>query len=150
MNVAEVCTRARDLILRDGFTHGGDGWYGVGGWCIEGALGAALGLDYMDTNLSMKVNHSPAGVAIRHHIHLWDGCALHAWNDRSGTREGVLRVLAEVAAAYDGTPVESVPADEVVLHTLGGTEITLSMPKVLPPMPEPKQEKVWFKVLLGV
>jgi hypothetical protein len=145
MNVADVCTRARDLILRDGFMTGGNGWHGAGGWCIEGALGAAMGLSCDDSRLSEKVNASPAGMAIRHHIGLYNGCALHGWNDRSGTTEGVLRVLAEVAAAYSAQPTL---IEELVVEVS-----TYESPKiiVLPPMPKAyPTAKDWFKALVKV
>lgn len=130
-DIATICMRARDLILRDGWQAGGDGWRGYGGWCIEGALGQAMGI-VADPTLSLRVNRTPVAEAIRCHIGMPGMWSLHVWNDRICEKEKVLRVLAEVAAAY----TEQEPVEEV---------------RVLPPMPETIPTEVQrFRNLIGV
>jgi hypothetical protein len=136
-DIATTCAKARDLILRDGFQTGSGGWYGEGGWCIEGALGAAMGMSAIDNQMSDKINHSPAGEAIRHHL-LVRG-PLHNWNDQMGTRERVLRALAEVAAMH--TPEPEARSEELTV------KVTV---KTLPPMPVDQPKQNWVKELLGV
>ena len=111
-SIAQACTEARDLIIRDGFTHGDNGWEGRGGWCVEGALARVLGIvavPFGNSKLSHDVNQSEVGQAIHAYlptvgIHLPDWRrALHIWNDDSDVST-VVRVLAEVAAAHPDKP----------------------------------------------
>lgn len=144
MNIAEICNKARDLILRDGFMTGGAGWVGDGGWCIEGALGKAMGLDQYDYSaeaIGDRVNVSPVGMAIHEYLALPAGMALHGWNDRSGTKEGVLRVLAEVAAKHT-------PQEEPVYEPPQLEEKRILGPVVIPPMPTEKPRVRWISELL--
>lgn len=115
-SISEVCLAARDLIIRDGFQTGGGGWIGDGGWCIEGALWAAMGNEIVrgdGSRMEAETNGSPAGRAIREHLismgfPMGDYTPLHSWNDRSATKVLVLRVLMEVAQVHGYTPHRAV------------------------------------------
>jgi hypothetical protein len=155
--IAQVCTEARALILREGWTTGGEGWHGYGGWCVEGALGRALGIEDRhgdNGDLCQRVNDHPAGVAIRVHIGLPRGRALSDWNDRSASKGLVLQVLAEVAAKFAPEPApvwefvavnEAKPVTRWELFTAwfnGPLGASTTTPEPEPPdgVPEPSED----------
>lgn len=114
--IARICTEARDLIRSDGFHAGLGGWTGIGGWCIEGAIGRVLGLTDQFTShrpLSEAINAHPVAGRIKQHLGMRLDTPLYVWNDRQAESapyvgvdpaKAVLQVLAEVAAKYADQP----------------------------------------------
>lgn len=83
MRVSETLNLAADLIEQRGWKQGPSGWDGGGSGelCVEGAIGAAIGIESMFS--SKKINACPAGAAVREYLgseveKLW------SWNDGVG------------------------------------------------------------------
>lgn len=118
MNISTTLNTAADLIRDKGWGQGSATWYGRGGLCVEGAIGAAMGVNvnnYSGNHMSPKdLNFEcPAGLAVREYLgpRIKDGRAQHFtteelwlshWNDATGrTAEEVIEVLRAVAVIHE-------------------------------------------------
>lgn len=112
------CYATIAVIERDGWTQGAGGWINMAGtgWCLEGALGQALGIPlsaydgHFDRNWRERLLKHPVAVAIQQVVYERHGSiTLFDWNDRvdhnkkKGKQE-VLRLLREVAALHTPQP----------------------------------------------
>lgn len=115
MKVSETLNKAADLIQRDGWTQGDEGWFRKQGQplCLEGAIQAALGIRPYDTDdddeLEAWFGPCPSKQAVRDYLE--HERALYRWNDQQGrTQEEVVAVL-RAAAAIEAVKEETVAQD---------------------------------------
>jgi len=157
-SIAQACTEARDLIMKDGFVVGDNGWEGRGGWCIEGALAHVLGIErlpHRNAVLSHQVNLSEVGRAIHNYLVsrglVYVNRPLHSWNDANTSTE-VLRVLAEVAALHPDKPKVTVTWDRILnAVSFAPTPVWMTVTEPEPePEPEDAPSEETEAVLVGV
>jgi hypothetical protein len=131
MRTSEILNKAADLIEERGWGQGGATWFGMGGLCLEGAIGAAMGRkvnqsgrpDNIDPD---ELNFScPAGLAVRAYLEmeLDQSAAEHKnaltpvskragywlchWNDKPArTAEEVIEVLRAAAVIEQAREAE--------------------------------------------
>lgn len=104
--IATICRDAAALIRRDGFARGDVGWRGHGGWCLEGAILRAQGLEFSH-HQSLRLNRSALAMEIRTTLGLNSYVWLFNWNDATNDREEVLSALDRTAERLDPVAVRT-------------------------------------------
>lgn len=107
-DIATDCYKAIALIKKDGWVTGAGGWTGRHGWCLEGVLGAVVGMPFREGMGGHEValhtvemrQHPTVKAVVAYLVETEDfRHALHKWND-SHTEKDVVRLLKEVAARH--------------------------------------------------
>jgi hypothetical protein len=112
MNTSEVLNTAADLIEERGWTTGTSGWASSGPLCTEGAICAAMGIEF--DAVDVDFTECPAYLAVMDHLGDAVPCAstdpekvpvLWAWNDECDLRGKDLRTASEVIEVLRATAV---------------------------------------------
>jgi hypothetical protein len=97
-SITEVCTKAADLIEKEGWRQGGSGR----GYCLEQALISAIKgrrVQWGHDEIHVLYHHG-VYAAVQDHIAIHQ--CLYVWNDAIATsQEQVVTILREVAEAHD-------------------------------------------------